>query len=137
MSKKTKIVFQKDETLKMYDLSLFLKYFNILYLRLKEDGVQITSKKFDVDNFIFEKDSKKYSYYEQKLIKTDNDLVIYELDKHSPLELVVNLDSDMIVTIFAIIKLNVSLNINVNINVDLDLNAIIKKMKDILGNDNI
>ena len=133
MSKKTKIVFQEDETLKMYDLSLFLKYFNILYLRLKEDGVQITSKKFIVDNFIFEKDSKKYSYYEQKLEKTDNDLVIYELDKHSPLELVVNLDSDMIVAIFAIIKLKVSLNVNVN----LDLIAIIKKMKDILGDDNI
>ena len=109
MSKKTKIVFQEDETLKMYDLSLFLKYFNILYLRLKEDAVQITSKKFAVDNFVFVKDNKDYCYYEKKLEKTDNDLVIYELDKHSPLELVVNLDSDMIVAIFAIIKLKVSL----------------------------
>jgi hypothetical protein len=130
---KTKIVFQENEEIKMYDLSLFLKYFNILYLRAKEDNSQIASGNYNVNNFVFEKDNKNYHYYEQKLRKTDNDLVVYELNKHSPLELLINIDQNMVIIIFAIIKLNVSVNINVNI--DINLNSVIQKMEDFFGND--
>jgi len=120
-----KIIFMNNQdNLNMYQLSQFLKYFNLAYLRLKDDKLiqNIDSLK------LFSNDNKTLKYYKDKLEKTDNNLVILELDKHSPLEILINIDPLTVVYIFSILKVKVNVAVNISINVD--ISKIVSKFND-------
>jgi hypothetical protein len=91
-----KIIFTKDEdSIRMCDLQGFLQYFNMYYLKLNDtidDKYQdlnylISNQTQFKENFTFTQTD--YNKYANCLYDSNNNLVIYELDKHSPLEMVI------------------------------------------------
>ena len=91
-----KIVFSKDEeSIRMCDLQGFLQYFNMYYLKLNDT---INEQYQNLNYLISHQDEFKkefkftqsdYSKYTANLYDSNNNLVIYEIDKHSPLEILI------------------------------------------------
>jgi hypothetical protein len=90
--KRIEVVFPRtQEAIKANDLQGFLFYFNMYYLKLIEDYSinELIEFKNNIRNikvdFNFTNDD--YYYYSKK-IYSNNDLLIFELEKHSPLKIV-------------------------------------------------
>jgi len=90
--KKLELIFAKEQTaIKANDLQGFIFYFNMYYLKLIEDYSirnlnQFINNEYDIKlSFNFTRDD--YYYYSKKLY-TNNDLLIFEIEKHSPLKII-------------------------------------------------
>jgi len=113
-----KLVFTKDDdSIRMSDLQGFLHFFNLYYLKLNDtilkeyntvEELILNQNKFK-ENFKFSKDD--YRQYNDMIHASSNDLLIYELDKHSPLKII--LGGLAISLIGAIILSGGEININV------------------------
>ena len=104
-SKKLELIFAKEQTaIKANDLQGFIFYFNMYYLKLIEDYSirdlnQFINNEYDIKkSFNFTNDD--YYYYSKKLY-TNNDLLIFEIEKHSPLRIIFG--GSMIALILAVI----------------------------------
>lgn len=103
--KKLELIFAKEQTaIKANDLQGFIFYFNMYYLKLIEDYSirdlnQFINNEYDIKkSFNFTNDD--YYYYSKKLY-TNNDLLIFEIEKHSPLRIIFG--GSMIALILAVI----------------------------------
>ena len=103
--KKLELNFAKEQTaIKANDLQGFIFYFNMYYLKLIEDYSirdlnQFINNEYDIKkSFNFTNDD--YYYYSKKLY-TNNDLLIFEIEKHSPLRIIFG--GSMIALILAVI----------------------------------
>jgi hypothetical protein len=103
--KKLELIFAKEQTaIKANDLQGFIFYFNMYYLKLIEDYSirdlnQFINNEYDIKkSFNFTNDD--YYYYSKKLY-TNNDLLIFEIEKHSPLKIIFG--GSMIALILAVI----------------------------------
>ncbi|QOG11249.1 hypothetical protein [Arcobacter sp. FWKO B] len=90
--KKLELIFAKEQTaIKANDLQGFIFYFNMYYLKLIEDYSIRDLKRFiNNENNIkksFNFTNDDYYYYSKKLY-TNNDLLIFEIEKHSPLKII-------------------------------------------------
>lgn len=94
-------VFMHEKDISVNDFQYFLKQFNIVYLKALHIAKRIDVSHFDYsDDEEFHKDinrilskispmdSDEYRIYTNKLSSNENDLVICELDKHSPLKII-------------------------------------------------
>jgi len=91
-----KIVFSKcEDSIRMCDLQGFLQFFNMYYLKLNDE---IDEKYNDLNYLISHQDDFKkefrftkidYDKYTDCLYNSNNNLIIYELDKHSPFEIII------------------------------------------------
>ena len=90
--KKLELIFAKEQTaIKANDLQGFIFYFNMYYLKLIEDYSirdlnQFINNEYDI-KLSFNFTSDDYYYYSKKLY-TNNDLLIFEIEKHSPLKII-------------------------------------------------
>lgn len=95
------VVFMHETDISVNDFQYFLKHFNILYLKALNIANRIDVSNFDYsddDKFhkdinrvlskILTMDNDEYRRYVNQLHSDNNDLVICELDKHSPLKII-------------------------------------------------
>ncbi len=90
--KKLELVFSKEAiAIRANDLQGFLFYFNMYYLKLIEEySIKDLNKLMNYEylikqNFVFT--NEDYYYYSKKLYN-NNDLLIFEIEKRSPLKIV-------------------------------------------------
>jgi hypothetical protein len=94
-------VFMDESNIVVNDFQYFLKHFNILYLKALDMATRMKVVEIDYssdDDFyrdinrvlskMFRIDNQEYREYSSQLSSKKNDLVICELDKHSPLEII-------------------------------------------------
>ena len=89
------LVFSEEEdSIRANDLQGFLFYFNMYYMKLTNEsnlddvGLNdlINQKEQFASNFYFSRSD--YLNYSRKIYSNDNNLLIFELEKHSPLKIV-------------------------------------------------
>ena len=139
-----KLVFTKDEdSIRMSDLQGFLHFFNLYYLKLNDtiskeyntvEELILNQNKFK-ENFKFIKDD--YIKYNDMIHSSSNDLLIYELDKHSPLEII--LGGLAIALIGTIILSGGEININVpkgifKVKVNQSIGVTLKELRNLYSN---
>jgi len=144
MTQTYKLVFTKDEdSIRMSDLQGFLHYFNLYYLKLNDtiskeyntvEELILNQNKFK-ENFKFIKDD--YIKYNDMIHSSSNDLLIYELDKHSPLEII--LGGLAIALIGTIILSGGEININVpkgifKVKVNQSIGVTLKELRNLYSN---
>lgn len=96
-----KAVFMDESNIVVNDFQYFLKHFNILYLKALDIATRMKVVEIDYssdDDFyrdinrvlskMFQMDNREYREYLSKLSSVKNDLIICELDKHSPLKII-------------------------------------------------
>ena len=96
-----KAVFMDESNIVVNDFQYFLKHFNILYLKALNIATRMKVVEIDYssdDDFyrdinrvlskMFQMDNREYREYLSKLSSVKNDLIICELDKHSPLKII-------------------------------------------------
>lgn len=96
-----KAIFMDESDIAVNDFQYFLKNFNILYLKALDIATKMKVANFDYSNDddfhrdinrvlskISEMDNREYREYTNQLSGDENDLLICELDKHSPLKII-------------------------------------------------
>ena len=96
-----KIVFMEEENIGVYDFQYFLKQFNIVYLKALaierrlniSDSNYLNNDEFfenldDIKSIIYPIHKNENRIYIQQLHTSTNDLVICEIDKHSPMKII-------------------------------------------------
>lgn len=94
-------VFMDESNIVVNDFQYFLRHFNILYLKALDIATRMKVVEIDYssdDDFyrdinrvlskMFRMDNQEYREYFSKLSSIKNNLIICELDKHSPLKIV-------------------------------------------------
>ena len=96
-----KAIFTDESDIAVNDFQYFLKHFNILYLKALDIATKMRVASFNYSNDddfhrdisrvlskISEMDNREYREYSSQLSRDENDLLICELDKHSPLKII-------------------------------------------------
>jgi len=135
-----KVVFTKDEdSIRISDLQGFLHYFNMYYLKLNDTILKEykTVEKLISNQNEFKKNFKftqnDYIKYNDMLHSSNSDLLIYELDKHSPLKII--LGGSAIALIGTIMLSGGEININppkgiFKIKVNQSIGVTLKELRD-------
>ena len=130
-----KAVFMDESNIVVNDFQYFLKHFNILYLKALDIATRMKVVEIDYssdDDFyrdidrvlskMFRMDNPEYREYLGQLSSAKNDLVICELDKHSPLEIIFG--GSIIALVIALILAGGKIEVNV---LNMTFKATIKK----------
>jgi len=88
------IFLEEENTIRANDLQGFLSYFNMYYMKLKNEynldeiniNDLINQKEQFTSNFYFSRSD--YLNYSRRIYTDNNNLLIFELEKHSPLKIV-------------------------------------------------